>query len=360
MTWPAREDFLKTVRHEPSSGVPVAVYNAAPFTTAFTGTEINAYYRDPALKMAAQLKLLELLPGVATFPPLWADFGPVLECSAFGSEILWLDRDPPFAKPAIRSYADIDRVKPANPDRDGLMPVALEHYRYMWDHLDRKYLDKWGFLEGTAVTVGPVETAGLLIDYQNFFLGFYEDPGRIKRLLEVVTESILRWIGAQEKVNGRLKQLILIDHMPAQVSAEQFEEFCFPYLERVFHEYAHAVRLYHNEGNVRHVLTRIADMGTDIFHFGIDAGVAKKAIGHRVILMGNIHPVNVLLSRGPAEVREMSRNCLEAAAPGGNFILSSAGGLAPGTPQENIEAMAQAARSWPAHMPPANGANIFP
>jgi uroporphyrinogen-III decarboxylase len=35
------------------------------------------------------------------------------------------------------------------------------------------------------------------------------------------------------------------------------------------------------------------------------------------------------------------------AAPGGNFILSSAGGLAPGTPKENIEAMGRAASLWP-------------
>ncbi len=199
-----------------------------------------------------------------------------------------------------------------------------------------------------AVTVGPVETAGLLLDYQNFFLGFYDAGDKIKRLLEVVTESILRWIFAQEKVNGRLKQLIVIDHMASQITADQFEEFCFPYLEKVFREFAYADRIYHNEGNVRHVLTRIGDMGADIFHFGIEAGAAKKAIGKRVVLMGNIHPVSVLLNRGPAEVRKASWACLEAAAPGGNFILSGAGGLAPGTPRQNIEAMAEAARSWPA------------
>jgi uroporphyrinogen decarboxylase len=98
---PIREDYLKVVRHEIPSRVPVAIYNAAPFTTAFTGTDINAYYRNPDLKMAAQLKLLELLPGILTIPPLWADYGPVLECSAFGSEILWQEHDPPFVKPAI-------------------------------------------------------------------------------------------------------------------------------------------------------------------------------------------------------------------------------------------------------------------
>jgi uroporphyrinogen decarboxylase len=339
-----REDYLATLRHEIPARVPVAVYNAAPLTTSLTGTEINAYYRNPDLKMAAQLKLLELLPGIVTIPPLWADFGPVLECSAFGSEILWQENDPPFAKRVIHSYPEIGGIKPVNPERDGLMPMALEHYRYMWDHLSQKHLDEWGCLDGVAVTVGPVETAGLLIDYQNFFLGFYDAPDQIKMLLEVVTESILRWVFAQEEINGRLKQLIVIDHMAAQITADQFEEFCFPYLQRIFREFAHATRLYHNEGNVGHVLSRIADLGADIFHFGIDMAIAKKAIGDQIVLMGNLHPVNVLLNRSPAEVKDACRKCLDLGAPGGNFILSGAGGLAPYTPIENIKAMAEAAR----------------
>jgi len=343
---PLLDDFRKTVRHEKSSRVPVAIFNVAPFTTTFTGTDINAYYRDPGLKMAAQMKLMKMLPEIVMIPALWADFGPVLECSALGSEILWLEHDPPFARRAIHSYGEIDGLKPSDPEKDGLMPLALEHYRYMWDHVEKEYIDDWGCLDGTAITVGPVEISGLLTDFQNFFLGFYDAPEKIKKLLEVVTESVLRWIKAQEKVNGRLKQLVVIDHMPAQVSANAFEEFCFPYLRRIFSEYSYATRVYHNEGNVTHILPRIADLGVDVFHFGLDAGLAKKTIGDRVVLMGNVHPVNVLLNQSPFEVKKVSLRCLEAGAPGGNFILSSGGGLAPATPRENLEAMAEAARSF--------------
>jgi uroporphyrinogen decarboxylase len=343
---PLLEDFYKTARHERASRPPVALFNVAPFTTTFTGAEINAYYRDPALKMAAQLKLMRMLPGIILVPALWADFGPALECSSLGSEILWLDHDPPFAKRAIDSYEAIDALKPSDPKKDGLMPLALDHYRYMWDHVERQDVDRWGCLDGVAVTVGPVEISGLLTDFQNFFLGFYDAPVKIKKLLEIVTESVLRWIRAQEKVNGRLKQLVVIDHMPAQISADAFEEFCFPYLSRIFSEYSYAVRIYHNEGNVTHILPRIADMGVDVFHFGIEAGLAKRAIGDRVVLMGNVHPVNVLLNQTASEVKEAALRCLRAGAPGGNFILSSGGGLAPATPWKNLEAMVEAARSF--------------
>jgi uroporphyrinogen-III decarboxylase len=204
------ENFLKAVRHQEPFQVPVAIFNLAPFTTSFTGTDVKSYYMDPALKMKAQLKLNEMLPEIIMIPALWADFGPVVECSAFGGEILWFEDQPPFLKRAIDTYEEINRIKPINPEKDGLMPLALDQYRYMWDHIDPRKVDEYGCLDGVAVTMGPIETAGLLIDFQNFFLGIYDAPDQIKKLIEIVTDSILLWIQAQEKVNGRLKQLILL------------------------------------------------------------------------------------------------------------------------------------------------------
>ncbi len=340
------ENFLKAIRHQEVSQVPVAIFNVAPFTTSFTGTNIQQYYLNPALKMEAQLKLNEMLPEIIMIPALWADFGPVVECSAFGSEILWFEDQPPFLKRTIDTYEDINRIKPINPEKDGLMPVALDHYRYMWNHIDSRKVNEYGYLDGVAVTMGPIETSGLLIDFQNFFLGIYDAPTQIKKLIEIATDSILLWIQAQEKVNGRLKQLILIDHMPAQVSADTFMEFCFPYLKKIFQEYSYGIRIYHNEGNISHILPRIRDLGVDILHFGVDVKKAKETIGNNVALMGNINPVDILLEGNPAQVKEECIKCLKVGAPGGGFILSSGGGLAPKTPKENIEAMLEATRIW--------------
>lgn len=340
------ENFLKAIQHQETFPVPIAIFNVAPFTTSFTGTDINAYYQNVELKMATQLKLANMLPEIIMVPGVWADFGPVVECSAFGSEIIWIENSPPFIKRAIDSYHEIKKIRPIKPNRNGLMPTALEQYRYMWNHLDRQYIEEHGYLDGVAVTMGPIETAGLLIDYQNFFCGLYDAPKEIKTLIDVVTESLLLWIEAQEMINGKLKQLILIDHMPSQLSAEFFEEFCFPYLKKIFDTYSYAIKIYHNEGNVLHILRRIKDLGIDLFHFGIDLRQAKETIGDRVALWGNIHPVNVLLEKKSDDVLKESLKCLEVGGPGGGFILSSGGGLAPQTPKENIEAMVNAVKMW--------------
>ena len=48
----------------------------------------------------------------------------------------------------------------------------------------------------------------------------------------------------------------------------------------------------------------------------------------------------------PAEVAHWARECLDKGAPGGGMILSFGGGVSPGTPPENIDAMLGAARQW--------------
>jgi uroporphyrinogen-III decarboxylase len=45
-----------------------------------------------------------------------------------------------------------------------------------------------------------------------------------------------------------------------------------------------------------------------------------------------------------AEVATDAHRCIQELSPGGGFILSTGGGMAPGTKRENIDALLQAAR----------------
>jgi uroporphyrinogen-III decarboxylase len=48
----------------------------------------------------------------------------------------------------------------------------------------------------------------------------------------------------------------------------------------------------------------------------------------------------------PAEVMEWARACLDQGATEGGMILSFGGGVSPGTPAENIDALLKVAREW--------------
>jgi uroporphyrinogen-III decarboxylase len=48
----------------------------------------------------------------------------------------------------------------------------------------------------------------------------------------------------------------------------------------------------------------------------------------------------------PADVARWAQECLNKGAPGGGLILSFGGGVSPGTPAENIDALLRAVREW--------------
>jgi uroporphyrinogen decarboxylase len=62
--------------------------------------------------------------------------------------------------------------------------------------------------------------------------------------------------------------------------------------------------------------------------------------------MGNVPPLDVGVREPPEVVERAALECLDKGAPGGGMILSFGGGVSPGTPPENIDALLKAARQW--------------
>jgi len=77
-----------------------------------------------------------------------------------------------------------------------------------------------------------------------------------------------------------------------------------------------------------------------------DLAEVKDRFGDRLSMMGNIPTMTVMLKGSPREVEEESRKAIEAAGPGGGFILSTGDQCGRDTPDENILAMVKAAKKF--------------
>jgi uroporphyrinogen decarboxylase len=73
----------------------------------------------------------------------------------------------------------------------------------------------------------------------------------------------------------------------------------------------------------------------------VELSKALEILGKRVFIKGNLDPVNSLLLGERADVDKAVHERLELAKPGGAYILSTACSVAPATPPENIEALAE-------------------
>jgi len=78
----------------------------------------------------------------------------------------------------------------------------------------------------------------------------------------------------------------------------------------------------------------------------VELGEAKKRIGRKAFIKGNIDPVNTLLFKDLEAVQKDALARIEAGKPGGGFILSTACSIAPHTRRENIQVLAPLAESF--------------
>jgi uroporphyrinogen decarboxylase len=175
-----------------------------------------------------------------------------------------------------------------------------------------------------------------------------DQPNLVHQLLEMTTDAIITSLRFQDQMCDGLRLVLIADHNTANLSPKHCREFLFPYIKAVVDAMPpEMVIIYHNEGRAGHVLDQISECGAHAFHCGdVDLAQAKRLIGDRICLMGNLEAPNFMVKSTPEEVRAESLHCLDIAAPGGGFVLTTGGGHDPFTPKENIRAMVDSVSEW--------------
>ena len=77
-----------------------------------------------------------------------------------------------------------------------------------------------------------------------------------------------------------------------------------------------------------------------------DLAEVKQAHGHQLALMGNLHTTDVMLRGTPEDVARAARDAIDAAGDGGGFILSTGDQCGRDTPDENIHALVDVAKTY--------------
>lgn len=72
----------------------------------------------------------------------------------------------------------------------------------------------------------------------------------------------------------------------------------------------------------------------------------KKRYGHKIVLKGNLHTTEVMLKGSVEDVVAASKQAIDDAAAGGRFILSTGDQCGRDTPDENLAAMVETARTY--------------
>ncbi|MCK4373761.1 MAG: hypothetical protein KAX19_00490 [Candidatus Brocadiae bacterium] len=77
-----------------------------------------------------------------------------------------------------------------------------------------------------------------------------------------------------------------------------------------------------------------------------DLAELKRLYGDRIVLKGNLHTTRDMLRGSAEDVVAASKKAIDAAAEGGRFILSTGDQCGRDTPDENLRAMVETARTY--------------
>ena len=136
------------------------------------------------------------------------------------------------------------------------------------------------------------------------------------------------------------------------MSPAQYAEFLAPYhTEIVENVHSKGAKIFkHSDGDLWPILDMLVDCGFDGIHpiqpQCMDIGEAKKHLAGKACVMGNIDCMYLLCEGTTEEVEKTVRETIEAAAPGGGYIMSSSNSIHPGCKPENYIAMVEAARKY--------------
>lgn len=326
--------------------VPVALIVDSPWLPGYAGIDTRDYFLFPEKWLEINKGLLTRFPDVVWLPGFWVEFGMAAEPSAFGGAKLYFHPDsPPSVDPLLPDVDFWAKAKPINPQKDGLMPLALRLYEVMEDRLQAD-----GLGINMVCSRGPMTLASWQVGITQLMMALIDKPESAAKLIETMATSIIHWLEAQLETLKNPEGIMVLDDVVGMVSLPHYNQFVAPHLKRIFDHFDGLIRVYHNDTPCKHLYSALTEANFDVFNFShkVNIGLAKELMGHRVALLGNVPPLDMGVRGSPDEVYQSAMACLNDGAAGGGVILSFGGGVSPGTPPENIDALVKAAQDWQA------------
>ena len=199
---------------------------------------------------------------------------------------------------------------------------------------------------------GVFNYASDLWGIENLMMAPYTDEPLYTALMETLTRQMVAY--NLPLIEGGADAIGLQGHIAnaRSVSPDSFMEYVFPYEKRLIDAVhaAGAFTVYHNCGCARAFYGCYRELGMTVWETvseppqgDNDLAEAKRVMGDRVCLLGNLDQLRFLKTATPAEVDAKAREIVRIGKPGGRYLFAASDFLEKDTPLENVKAMLRAA-----------------
>ena len=248
---------------------------------------------------------------------------------------------PQFARP-LRSAAEIDRL--AVPDPEAELRYVMDAVRLIRRELAGR-VPLIGFAGSPWTLATYMVEGGSSKDYARIKGLLYNQPGALRRLLDVIARAVTAYLNAQ--VAAGAQALMMFDTWGGVLAPRAYREFSLAFmaqivagLTRTAEDRPVPVILFTKGGGAW--LEDIAATGCDAVgvDWTVDLGDARRRVGDRVALQGNLDPA--ALYAAPDRIRQQVAQVLADFGPGPGHIFNLGHGIQPGVEPDAIRVLVEA------------------
>jgi len=322
---------------------PVGFIIDSPWIPGWYGTSNIDFYASDEIWLKSNLKAINTFPGVWFLPSFWSEYGMCTEPSAFGSRMVFLEKNLPHAERILSGIEAVDSLPQPNVKTDGLLPFMISRLRNTQEAIIRA-----DHQIRFAVARGPLNIASFLMGTTEFMMALAMDPDGSHKLLKKITDFICDWVAWQKECFPSIDGVLILDDIIGFVGEVEFEEFVLPYFKRIFESANVKVRFLHNDAEGLITARYLNKMGVNMFNFSFyhSMGEIRELAGPEVVLLGNIPPRDVLAAGTPEQVDAAVAKAFGEIKNHDRIVWSVGGGMPPEVHNVNIEAFINAVKKY--------------
>ncbi|MQY51792.1 uroporphyrinogen decarboxylase [Rhodocyclus tenuis] len=349
MTRPRNDNFLRALLKEPTDHTPLwLMRQAGRYLPEYCETRKRAgsflnLCKSPSLACEVTLQPLARYDLDAAI--LFSDILTVPD--AMGLGLYFAEGEgPKFERPLREEWAI----------RDLAVPDPYTHLKYVMDGVSeiRRALNNSvpliGF-SGSPYTLSCyMVEGGSSDDYRNVKTMIYDRPDLMHHILSVTADSVTAYLNAQ--IESGAQAVMIFDSWGGGLSAAAYQEFSLQYMQRIVDG---LIKEKDGQRIPSIVFTKggglwlesIAAIGCDAvgLDWTIDIGEARRRVGDKVALQGNLDP-NVLFA-SPDKIVAEAKKVLDSYGPSNTGHVFNLGhGISQFTPPEHVTALVKTVHEY--------------
>lgn len=344
MTTLKNDTFLRALLKQPVEYTPVwLMRQAGRYLAEYNATRARAgdflsLCKNPGFATEVTLQPLARFPLDAAI--LFSDILTIPD--AMGLGLYFAQGEGPMFKHPLREEKEIRALKVPDPNTD---------LRYVMDAVSeiRKALDNRVPLIGFSGS--PFTLACYMVEgrggteFREIKTMLYQRPELLHHILDVNAKAVIAYLNAQ--IESGAQTVMIFDTWGGALSHSAYKEFSLRYIQQIIaglkreHDGARIPSIVFTKGGGLW-LEAIADIGCDAvgLDWTIDIGDARRRVGNKVALQGNLDP-SVLFASPEIITAEVAK-ILASYGNGSGHVFNLGHGISQFTPPENAAALVDA------------------